>query len=243
MKTLILVNALTSVSSFVYANHIAFATQTIRKRPDDKIDFFCPHRMTIDNARNVAAKMALESGCDYLFFLDDDVLVPPNALDLLINADKDIIAGLVYLRGYPFHTMIFKELESSNGKLSLGYYDDLLINDEVLQPCAAVGFSCALIKCDVLQAMEPPYFVTGPHNTEDVYFCMKSRELEPKPSIFVHTGVRCGHLLNPEPIEYATKQIHTTFCEEIQKISQLVSPVPNPRNLDYIQRNLKALGA
>lgn len=246
MRTLILVNTLQSVSSFVYSNHMSFATNTIRKFPDDQFWFFTPHRMTIDNARNLAAKQAMSLECDYLMFLDDDVLVPHDTFEKLVAAQKDIIAALVYLRGYPFHVMAFKDAETT-GRVSLNYYDDLPKNEDgslqELVPLAAVGFSCCLIKVDVIQAIEPPYFVTGPLNTEDVYFCLKTRELDPQPSIYLHTGIKCGHMLNPEPIEYATRDLHTQFCEGLLKIQpQDNGSGPNPRDLDYITRNLKALG-
>lgn len=44
--------------------------------------------------RNMAAKVALECEADYLLFLDDDVLVPPNnALKLLLECEADVAAG------------------------------------------------------------------------------------------------------------------------------------------------------
>jgi len=30
-------------------------------------------------------------------------------------------------------------------------------------------------------------------------------KLEPKPSIFLHTGVQPGHMMNAEPVEYVIK--------------------------------------
>ena len=263
MRTLILVNTLQSVSSFVYSNHMAFATHTIRKFPDDKFFFFTPHRMTIDNARNESAKMAMGMECDYLMFLDDDVLIPHDAFETLVAAQQDILAGFVYLRGYPFNKMIFREVKPETEQFQLTYYNDLPFVEPCTEghtkiepgciacltaklveivPCDAVGFSCCLIKVDVIQALEPPYFVTGPLNTEDVYFCLKTRGLDPQPTIAVHTGVRCGHMLNPEPIEYGTERIHKTFYEELIKLQSPAKQDPNPRNLDYILRNIKSLG-
>ena len=40
--------------------------------------------------------------------------------------------------------------------------------------CSAVGFSFCLIKMDVLLKCPKPFFITGPKNTEDIYFCIKS---------------------------------------------------------------------
>lgn len=258
MRVFICVNTLDRVSSFIYANHIAFAAYNAKKFPDIQFYWYSPHRQTIDTSRNIAAIDALKLECDYLMFIDDDVLIPDNAFELLYNANKDIIAGLVYLRGYPFHVMAFKELppdtyKGPNGddipdpRLKLTYYDEIhemTQKGETLISCAAVGFSCCLIKTDIIQALEPPYFTTGPLNTEDVYFCLKTRKLTPEPEIYVHTGVKPGHLLNPEPIEYPTRELLTEFYNKLaDKFAKEVGvPADNPHTESYIQRNILKLG-
>ena len=85
--------------------------------------------------------------------------------------------------------------------------------------------------------------MTGPLNTEDVYFCLKTRELNPQPEIFLHTGIKCGHLLNPEPIEYETRDLHTKFCEGLLALNPQIDQKDkeNPRNLKYVERNLQKL--
>ncbi len=231
MKITVLVNALTSISQFIYPNHVHFFVQATRKYPDIKWNFFTPSRMSIDTARNHAAKIALETDSDYLMFIDDDVLIPANTLEKLVEADKDIIAGLVVIRGYPFNNMAFK----FTGPNSLSNYNDLPLDTACekehtfydiecescrvakLQPLVkvdAVGFSCCLIKSDVLKAMEPPYFITGVNHTEDIYFCLKTLDLEPNPGIYLHTEVECGHLLNQEPIEWRTRHKMKEFYKD-----------------------------
>lgn len=250
-KVFVLVNTLQSVNANVYSNHCHFFTYSAKNIPGIQFEFWTPERMAIDTARNTAAQMALEVGCDYLMFLDDDVMVPPNTLELLLKADKDIIAGLVIIRGYPFNNMAFKfgENLTLEGKevRSLGFFNDLAYEyfyedkwnteDEMklkiedfegaktqlpkkpieLQECDAIGFSCALIKIDVLKALPKPYFLTGKGHTEDVYFCLKAQEkLLPKPEIFLHTGVQPGHMMNAEPVEFAIKTYLKDFYDGLR---------------------------
>ena len=42
-------------------------------------------------------------------FIDDDVLLDHtvDTTKLLVEADKDIVAGVTLIRGYPYHPMIF----------------------------------------------------------------------------------------------------------------------------------------
>ncbi len=240
MRVMTLVNTLTSVSSFVYANHVEYFVYTAKQRPDIEFIFYTPHRSTIDNARNMAAKLAMQYECEYLMFIDDDVLIPRDALLKLLDAKKDICSGLVIIRGYPFNCMLFKWLDETT-KRDLTYYNDLPKGEdgnlELLVPCAAVGFSCCLIRTEILFDLPEPYFVTGRTNTEDVYFCMKIRDLTPVPSIFCRTDVRCGHLLNPEPIEYETiekfKEFYKPTVEENKKFK---------RDQEYIDKCLAKLG-
>ena len=239
-KILVIVNTLTSISNFVYANHIRFFVEAKQAFPDWQFIFMTPHRAGIDLARNAAAVHALTLECDYLMFIDDDVLVPPDTLKRLVDDDKDIVAGLVIIRGYPFNVMAFKEkITEKDGKAnkSLTYYNDLpkehkkhILDDEsickdcnkedfqVLQKmvsCAAVGFSCCLIKVDILRLLQEPYFITLPGMTEDVYFCTRvTEELTPTPEIFIDTHVQCGHLMSPEAIEWQYKEKFQNFYFE-----------------------------
>jgi hypothetical protein len=261
IKILVLINTLTSISSYVYSNHIEFFITSKKLCPDVSFIMFTPHRMSIDRARNEAAKKALQLECQYLLFIDDDVLLPRNTLELLLEADKDIVAGLVMIRGFPFNVMAFKleDDEEHEGEQKLGYFNNLPVDEDEklveLAECDAVGFSCCLIKIGLFQAMIPPYFVSFPNMTEDVFFCGKAKKtLDPEPKIFVHTGVQCGHLMSPEPIEWGVKEMFQEFytklelkeTEEMEKAMKLAGIVPSDppvkeRTKDYIQRSLRNL--
>jgi hypothetical protein len=174
-------------------------------------------------------------------FLDDDVLIPPDALIKLLDNPADISAGLVIIRGYPFNVMAFKEKKVAEGEQpSLGYYNDLpkkedgSLEERVL--CDAIGFSCALIKCDLLKKLPTPYFLTGANTTEDVYFCLKVQEwatqnsIEPRPEIILRTDIECGHLLNAEPIQWKTREKFQKFYAPATLADE------NLRPLSYVDR-------
>ncbi len=220
-RVFILVNTLSVIQAPIYGNHVPFFVYTAKNRPDIEFRFWNPYRMAIDTARNTAARLAQQMDCTHLMFLDDDVMIPEDALINLLDSDKDIIAGLVIIRGMPFNVMAFKFEDEAKKKLEFlndiplvqdcekGHKTFVLKCDSCLKTplqrlvqCDAIGFSCALIKMDVLQAVTPPYFLTASNHTEDIYFCMKIRNLDPVPEVWLNTNIRCGHLLNPEPIEW-----------------------------------------
>src|SRR5271154_6337264 len=101
-KVSIGINVLESVNSFVYASHIKFFTNLKLAFPEDQFVLFTPYRMAIDTMRNAAAKIALEHNCDYLMFIDDDVIIKPETYAVLKAADVDCVMALTFIRGYPF---------------------------------------------------------------------------------------------------------------------------------------------
>src|ERR1700691_1836821 len=190
MKTFIGINTLTQLDQTIYANHMAFFYRLGKNRPNDIFILNTPRRMSIDRMRNLSAKMALESECDYLMFVDDDVVIPVDLFDRLVAADKDIIAGWTIIRGYPFENMFFRYDDKKNLTNVRGIERKSGVID-----VDAIGFSAALIKVDLLRKIPPPWFVTGPTNTEDIYFCIKARQYVPDATICVDTNCETAHIV------------------------------------------------
>jgi hypothetical protein len=162
--------------------------------------------MSIDNMRNAAAKVALELECDYLMFIDDDMLLHPDTFESLLKADKDIVMALTFIRGGGFPPMFFKKLPKSGG-YDLTYYTDWEehVDENGLVEAQAIGFATVLLKTSILKQLEPPYFLTVSGSTEDVYFCCKAKaEIGEHVSIFVDTKVPTGHILDPEVAHVST---------------------------------------
>jgi hypothetical protein len=185
--------------------------------------------MTIDTCRNLAVKTALEGDFDYVMFIDDDVLLPFNAYQQLKSHDKDIVAGWTVIRGYPFDNMFFKYTDD---KSRLEFYNDVKLDETELIPVDAIGCSCVLIKCDVFKRVPPPYFVTGVHNTEDIYFCVKAREYMPEVGIYVDPTVRTPHILAQEAVTPENRLKLKKYYEE-DLGDQLKPKVDEDRGDDY----------
>ena len=226
MKTVVGINTLESVNSYVYSNHIELFCKMKEEYPQDTFTLVTPHRLPIDKMRNLCAKLALEQNYDYLMFIDDDVLVMPNTYKSLRDADKDIVMALTFVRGWPYPPMFFKSegiVTDRDGyrRENLSHYIEWAdhVNEEGLVECAALGFSCVLIKVDVLRAVSPPYFITSESQTEDVYFCCKARlTLDPAPTIFVDTKVPTEHMLSPDTVTLKNveelRELHTPADEK-----------------------------
>ena len=79
---------------------------------------------------------------DYLFFIDDDQVFPPDTLDELLLCDKDIV-GCVYKTKYETQADVCE------------YFDDE--RPQGLFKVKAIGTGCLLIKCDVFRRIPQSY--------------------------------------------------------------------------------------
>jgi GT2 family glycosyltransferase len=213
MKIVVGINTLTSIDQPVYSNHCQFWFRLGRSSSHDFI-LSHPRRMSIDNMRNMTAKIALEHNADYILFIDDDVLIPLNTVDMLLASNADIAAGWTLIRGYPFKNMFFKFVDEEKTQLENVKEEDLTICTGNFL-CDAVGFSCTLIKVDLLRKIKVPYFVTGPYNTEDIYFCIKAVRAVPETKIVVNLDCKTSHNLGSEYIDPLNKKYYKEYYEKI----------------------------
>lgn len=214
MKIVIGINSLSSSPYLAYSNHMSAFHKLGRwaERGGHIVAFNNPERMSIDRMRNQCAKIALDMNADYLLFWDDDVLVPLDFIDSMIAADGDIVAADVLIRGLPFDHMAF--LGDSSGLHTIPDIAPLVkkAKNQVIN-VDAVGFSLCLIKVSLLRKMTDPWFITGTGNTEDIYFCLKARQLDKKTSIKLDTKVQCGHILWHEVISTGNRAAYTQYQE------------------------------
>jgi len=106
-------------------------------------------------ARNELVEEALKMKADYLFFLDDDVIISPNTITRLINiADekKDIVAGVYYTKQIPPQPLIFK------GR-GTGSFKNWKVG-EILDDIDGVGMGLTLIKTEIFEKLKKPWFKT-----------------------------------------------------------------------------------
>lgn len=236
LKILVGTNCLTDIQYPAYTNHCQFWFRLGRSYPD--IDFVAaqPPRMSIDRMRNMCAEQALALECDYILFLDDDVLIPMDALQKLLNCNADIASGKMVIRGYPFNWMLFKGTDDDPN----GMYACTELPESGIEPVSAVGFSLTLIKVGVFRDMMRPYFVTGVSNTEDIYFCVKARRINPDVTIVCECSLNCGHILWPEVMNNENREVYKEYYEKMNP-SLLVAAQSGDRGSEYLVEVEKTL--
>lgn len=167
----------------------------------------------VATARNRIAQKAIDLEVDYVLMVDNDVVLPKNALHLLLENPVDVCLGYYAHRGpdnlYHGRTCVCR-LKDANGKEYYHYPLESEYTAEELQTMNAAGVSkieihgggsgCALIKTDVFRTLSYPWYDWvnyGDANkgmlSEDLYFCSLCHISH----IPVYTDVRvgCGHML------------------------------------------------
>jgi hypothetical protein len=157
-----------------------------------------PWGFSVSDARNFIVNKALESGADYIFFTDDDTIIPRNALVQLfhhLNNNKDVmLAGGTYYRKYmPLESVPMLEAEDTTP-----YAQDAFAPiGEVFKPCLVLPSGCTLIDMRLFKMLEPPYYesftvANRAALTEDTVICQKARDLDIMS--LLDTGIQCIHV-------------------------------------------------
>jgi GT2 family glycosyltransferase len=126
--------------------------------------------------------------------LDNDMIYPSNTLMTMLGDKVDVVAGWACQRARPFYHNFLTPCDQ-------GLYEvrKVLPTPPGLHEVGAVGACGMLIKREVLEAIEPPWFAfdtdeeTGKPIGEDVYFCRKARKAGFK--IYCRTDLRFGHMV------------------------------------------------
>lgn len=106
-----------------------------------------------DHARNMACQGMLEHNFEWLFFIDDDVIPPPDAFQRLASHGKDIISGLYYRRATPLMPVMLRY----NAQGALTWIEQWSPPNALLE-VDAVGAGCLLIHRRVLERMRSNWF-------------------------------------------------------------------------------------
>lgn len=73
---------------------------------DLNLTFIHPKGCYVDDNRNNGVSAALEQGVDYVLFIDTDMTFPPDSLNRLLSAGKDVVAASYAQRVAPHHAML-----------------------------------------------------------------------------------------------------------------------------------------
>lgn len=151
-----------------------------------------------DSARNYCIEQFIESGDDYLLFLDADVVPPVDGLEMLLASGKDAISGLYPSQWYDHDNSRMTKRQNVFAGCDPKTNELIPATGKGVVPIKSCGGGCLLISRRVVEQVEAPWFAF--HYTErgqmdlgeDIYF---GRKLEAAGiQLYAHMGVQCNHV-------------------------------------------------
>lgn len=150
------------------------------------------HGKDVAVARNEIVASALNMNADYILFIGDDNLPPPNLFNLLYRHRKDLVTGVYFSKQYPPQPYIW------DGLLK-GHCTDWKHGE--FFPIDFAGVDALLAHTDVFRTLAYPWFTrdwvfepgqaVGAHYTEDFPLYAKAKAAGFQ--LYVDTAAQLGH--------------------------------------------------
>ena len=156
----------------------------------------------IHEARNLIAQKAVENDFDAVFWLDSDMIVPPDALVRLqkdlVDCEADIITALYFRRKPPTNPVISNDFYwrvNDDGQVETGATSYIDYPKNAVFPVNGMGFGCCITSGRVLRDMVETYgspFTPLMGIGEDYAFCYRATKAGY--DIFCDSRIKCGHI-------------------------------------------------
>jgi hypothetical protein len=150
--------------------------------------------LPFDHARNALVKEMIKSSYDWIFFLDDDVLPPPDAFEKLRTHGRLAVSGLYFRRTIPLIPVALHDTVPDPSPIG-GYLPGQQIEVDL------VGAGCLLLHKKIFETIPKPWFEwcrdredlpERDRVSEDFAFCRKLRQYGVK--VLLDTSVECTHM-------------------------------------------------
>jgi hypothetical protein len=182
------VDVMFAFHSMAYPMNYGHVIQQVRGQP-------------VDVAREYFAETAIAQGCKYIFFWDEDVACPPQAVPELIykmehNPDAAVIGGVYCLKRNPPEPLVFQG--NGNGSCwdwKAGEFFEV----------SGVGMGCTVVRVEVFKDLKKPWFKTAMDYTraldglggieswsEDLWFCDRVNKTK-RWKVYCDGSIICGH--------------------------------------------------
>lgn len=144
--------------------------------------------------RDYLTMLALDTGADYVLWLDSDVIFEPDLLQKLIDDDRDIVSGLYFRRRPPYSPVIYKTIRYGKGEEKITEEFPDYPKGELFE-ADAFGMGAVLMKTQVLKDIVERYKTAfSPYSGygEDISFCIRAKTLGYK--LWCDSRINLGHV-------------------------------------------------
>lgn len=167
------------------------------------------------DARENIVRHAQKHNCDYVFFIDSDMVIPSDAIPKMIKtfetSDADIITGMAFKRIPPFQPCWYTKISYDLKKYKPMQESPVEFPKEGIMKIEGCGMACCMIRMSLFDKIKSPYFYPLPHAGEDLSFCYKAKAV--KANMYCDLSINTGHVAS-FPID---RNHFDTYYEEYKK--------------------------
>ena len=176
-----------TIDTQVYKSHLAAIANASRTFDIKFVGI--SDKMYLHTASNELVRGALMEGVDYVFWTEQDMLLPFDAVTRLFHHDKDICSGVYFLRGASYMPCLWMFIDNPQNNPYVITPVCMFTENHVMK-IDVCGFGCVLIKTDVFREISEPWFDMKEGYGQDVYFYRKMKDAGKE--VWCDTGVQCG---------------------------------------------------
>jgi hypothetical protein len=186
-----------------------------------EVGYHIAYRKPVHMAEEHLANVACYNKCTHLLLMDDDIYDITKAdLDKLIDADKDVIGGVMHASKFPHAMCVFRRYNKERKVIDMPVDDSMYrlyevpctcpkcnvglshwdakfcpacgsTVDNLIQQADLIPFAFTLIKIDVFSKIKWPWFHCTTKYPTDSWF--SDRLIEAGMTEYAHMGVRLNH--------------------------------------------------
>ena len=157
------------------------------------------YRRPVHMAEEELAQFAIDAGCTHILLMDDDIYdVKAEDLLKLVDADKDVVGGIMHTNGFPHAMCAFRRYDTSKSvaeqpalKGPARLYEVPVDQRVGLQKVDLIPFAFTLIKTSVFKNMKKPWFKCDTVAPTDSWFADEA--LKKGLSYYAHFDVWLNH--------------------------------------------------
>jgi choline kinase len=174
-------------SAFAYCLN-ELTSHLVRSNVD--YNLFFQNGSVLPEQRTALVSSALNAKCDYILWLDSDMVFPKNLYQRLSSHNYDIVACTYSTRTKPYRNVAFLTHD----------FNDRLTASVGVHNVSSVGMGLMLTNIDVYRSITKPWFMfdydvqTSSYLGEDIYFCRRLVDSGYNLYVDVDTSKKCYHL-------------------------------------------------
>ena len=161
------------------------------RSPHNTYDFMFVQNSLVYQARDQIVRTFLDQKHDALMMIDSDMTFTHEAVDRLASFNVPFITAKAFKRVPPYQPCFYTKIGlDENGSVQLQVPIQYPLNTKI--EIEGAGMACALIRREVFEKIEAPYFDPKPGLGEDLSFCYSLKQAGIK--MYVDTGMQFGHV-------------------------------------------------